>query len=108
MDISNLFGKLTDFKKKMEEAKEQLAEIEVTGEAGGGMVKVTANGNREILSVKFDQGLLDPKDPELLEDVICAAVNQAIKKADEEGQKKLSEMSMDLLPGGLNPGNFGL
>ena len=108
MNMADMFGKMTDIQKKMEEAKEQLHELEVEAQAGGGMVKVTANGNREITSIKIDKDLVDPNDTEMLQDIVVAGINQALKKAEEAGQEKMSEITKGMLPGGMDLGNLGL
>lgn len=108
MNMADMFGKLNDFQKKMQEAKEQLGSIEVEAEAGGGMVKVTANGNREVTSIKLDKDIVDPGDTEMLEDLIIAGVNQALKKAEEAGQEKMGEVTKGMLPGGMDLGSLGL
>ncbi len=108
MNMADMFGKLTDFQKKMEEVKEQLNHIEVEAEAGGGMVRVTANGNREVTSIKLDRDIVDPNDTEMLEDLIVAGINQAIRKAEEASQEKMAEITKGMLPGGLDLGNFGM
>ncbi len=108
MNMADMFGKLNDLQKKMEEAKEQLHMLEVEAEAGGGMVRVTANGNREITSIQLDKNIVDPNDTEMLEDIIIAGVNQALKKAEEASQQKMSEITSGMIPGGLDLSNFGL
>lgn len=108
MNMADMFSKLTDFQKKMEEAKEQLHQVKVEAEAGGGMVKVTANGNREVTAIKLDKDIIDPNDTEMLEDLIIAGVNQALKKAEDASQEKMSEITKGMLPGGMDPGSFGL
>lgn len=108
MNMADMFGRLTDFQKKMDQVKQELHLLEVEAEAGGGMVKITANGNREIISIKLDRDIIDPEDTEMLEDLIIAGVNQAIKKAEEAGQEKMSEITRGMLPGGMDLGQFGL
>ncbi len=108
MNMADMFGKLTEFQKKMDEVKEQLNQLEVEAEAGGGMVKVIANGNREITSIKLDRDIIDPNDTEMLEDLIIAGINQALKKAEEASQDKMAEVTKGMLPGGLDLGNLGM
>ena len=108
MNMADMFGKVTELQKKMEEAKEQLHQIEVEAESGGGMVRVTANGNREITSIKLDKDVVDPNDPEMLQDLIVAGINQALKKAEDAGQQKMSEMTKGMLPGGMDLSSLGL
>ena len=90
--------------KKMEEMRRELKERVVEGSSGGGMVTAKMNGRQELLSVKIDPEVVDPKDVEMLEDLVVAAVNQASKKSQE-----LYEQEMAKLTGGLNiPGLPGL
>lgn len=111
-NMADLFGKITEMQSKMTEMQSQLKDVIVEAESGGGMVKVKANGAREILSVKMDREAIDPSDTELLEDLIVAAVNKALAKADEAAKEKMQGLSKDLLPGGGFPGfdlsRFGL
>jgi len=108
MNMADMFGKLTEFQKKVDEAKRQLSELEVEADAGGGMVRVTANGNREITSIKLDKDIVDPNDTEMLEDLIIAGINQAIKKAEEAAQDKMADVTKGMLPGGFDLGNLGM
>lgn len=99
-DMMKQFAKM---QRKMEEIQGELAEKEVEGSAGGGMVKVRANGKQDILSIKIEPEVVNPDDVEMLEDLVLSAVNQAREKAAE-----LQAQSMSALTGGLNiPGlNF--
>lgn len=83
--------------KQMMEVQEDMGKRTVEGTAGGGMVKVVANGRQEILSVKIDPEVVDPEDVELLEDLIVAAIANATENA-----KTMMESEMGkLLPGGM-------
>lgn len=108
MNMADMFGKLTEFQKKVDEVKRQLNELEVEAEAGGGMVRVTANGNREITSIKLDKDIVDPNDIEMLEDLVAAGINQALKKAEEAAQDKMADVTKGMLPGGFDIGNLGM
>jgi len=108
MNMADMFGKLTEMQKKVDEVKRQLSELEVEAEAGGGMVRVTANGNREITSIKLDKDIVDPNDIEMLEDLIAAGINQALKKAEEAAQDKMADVTKGMLPGGFDLGNLGM
>ncbi|MDX1617526.1 MAG: YbaB/EbfC family nucleoid-associated protein [Balneolaceae bacterium] len=103
-NMADMFGKFSELQSKMEEAQEELKKIEVEAEAGGGMVKVTANGKREILGIKLDEDVIDPDDAEMLEDLVVAGVNKALEKAEEAAQKKMQDTYKDMLPGGGIPG----
>lgn len=111
-NMADMFGKFADMQKKMKEAQDRLSEITVEAEAGGGMVKVKANGNREVISIDVDKDAIDPEEKEMLEDLVVAGVNKALEKAEEAGKQKMQELYKDMLPGGGLPGmdlsKFGL
>jgi len=89
---------------KVKEAQEKLGEVTVEANAGGGMVKVKANGKRELLSIDIDKDVIDPEDKEMLEDLIVAGVNKALEKAEEAGKQKMQDVYKDMMPGGGIPG----
>lgn len=99
-----MFGKFSELQSKVQEAQQELEKIEVEAEAGGGMVKVTANGKRKVLSIQLDKDVIDPEEEEMLEDLIVAGVNKALEKAEEAAQKKMQEAYKGLIPGGGIPG----
>lgn len=103
-NMADMFGKFSELQSKVEEAQKELEKLEVEAEAGGGMVKVTANGKRKILSVKLDKDVIDPEDAEMLEDLVVAGVNKALEKAEEAAQEKMQETYKNMLPGGGIPG----
>ncbi len=82
--------------------QQRMAELRVEGSAGGGMVKATMNGHKELLSVSIDKEAVDPNDVDMLQDLVVAAVNEASRKVDEEMQNQLGTMT-----GGMKiPGLF--
>lgn len=83
--------------KKMEEVQRELKERIVETSSGGGMVNVQANGKQEILNIKIDPEVVDPTDVQMLEDLVLAAVSQALKKSQEMHQEEMSKIT-----GGLN------
>lgn len=86
----------------MARLQEELGNVTVEGQAGGGAVKVVANCHQELVSVKIDQNAVDPDDPELLEDLVLTAVNEALRKARETAARE-----MEKITGGLKiPGLF--
>lgn len=99
-----MFGKISEMQQKMEEVQQELEKLEVEAEAGGGMVKVTANGKRKVLSIKLDKDVIDPDDAEMLEDLVVAGVNKALEKAEEASKEKMQETYKGMLPGGGIPG----
>jgi len=82
--------------------QQQMEALRVEGTAGGGMVRATMNGQKELLGVVIDKEAVDPSDVEMLQDLVVAAVNEAARKVDEELQK-----SMGAMTGGMKiPGLF--
>jgi nucleoid-associated protein EbfC len=84
----------------LKRAQEEIAKIEVVGESGGGMVRVTMNGRHEVRRVEIDRKML-ADDPEMTEDLIAAAINDAVNKVATESQKHMSDVAggMNLPPG---------
>lgn len=78
--------------RKLQEAQEQLAEEEVTGTAAGGMVEVTLKGNKTPVAITIKPEAVDPDDVEMLEDMVLAALNEAMKEADELSQELLGPL----------------
>jgi DNA-binding YbaB/EbfC family protein len=82
-DLNALMQQAQALQEKMQQAQEKLGSITVTGSSGGGMVVVTANGKGEIQKVQIDKQAVDPRDVPMLEDLVLAAVNGALKAAQE-------------------------
>lgn len=85
--------------RQMEETTKELEEKEVTATAGGGAVEVTVSGKKEVVKVKLAEEVVDPDDIEMLEDLIMAATNEALRKIEE-----ISQQSMAKITGGLGGG----
>jgi len=82
--------------------QQRMSELRVEGSAGGGMIKASMNGHKELLGVTIDKEAVDPNDVEMLQDLVVAAVNEASRKVDEEMQGQLGAMT-----GGMKiPGLF--
>ena len=97
-DYNRSFEGQEALQKKQEELKKQTVDVSV----GGGAVSLTMNGEKQITALKIAKDAIDPEDPEMLEDLITTAVNEAGKKADEMVQKSMSEVTGGLgLPGGM-------
>jgi len=85
-----------------EQMQQRMSELRVEGSAGGGMVKATMDGHKNLLSVSIEKEAVDPNDVEMLQDLVVAAVNEAARKVDEEMQGQLGAMT-----GGMKiPGLF--
>ena len=101
-NMSNVVKQAQKMQEEMERVQAELEDKTVEAKAGGGMVTVTANGKKEILSIKINPEAVDPEDVETLEDLVMVAVNDAIKQADE-----MMAEGMSAVTGGLNiPGLF--
>jgi hypothetical protein len=100
-NMNNLMKQAQRMQKQMEEAQKELEEQEITATAGGGAVEVTVSGKREITKVKLSEEVVDPDDIEMLEDLIMAAANEALRKVEEA-----SQASMSRITGGIGGGMF--
>ena len=87
--------------KQMEKVQEELKDMKFESSAGGGAVKVTVNGEQDVLEVKINKNVADPEDIEMLEDMVLVAVNDAIKQSKYEAKNKLAGVT-----GGLNIPGF--
>jgi len=97
--MGNLMKQAQEMQKKMQAAQEEVAKMEVVGEAGGGLVSVVMTGKHELARVSIDDSLMDDK--EMLEDLVAAAVNSAVRKVEESSQEKMGGLTagIDLPPG---------
>ena len=100
-NLSNLMKQAQQMQENFQKAQEELANMEVTGEAGAGLVKVVMTGRHDMRRVSIDPSLMT-EDKEMLEDLITAAVNDAVRKIEKTSQDRLSGMTAGLnLPGGF-------
>ena len=96
-NLGNLMKQAQEMQTKMQEMQDRLADIEITGESGAGMVSVTLNGKSEMRGIKIDPSLFNSEDAEVVEDLIMAAFNDAKGKAEQHMQEQMAEVT-----GGLN------
>jgi DNA-binding YbaB/EbfC family protein len=100
MDLNKMMKQVQQLQSEMMEAQEKLKDEIVEASAGGGMVKVKMTGDLELRELKIDPEAIDPEDPEVLEDMVTAAVNEALRSAQELAQSKLGGAAGGLgLPG---------
>ena len=104
MDMNQLFQQVGQMQEEMQKAQAELANETVEATAGGGMVTVVANGAGEIKQIKIDPKAIDPDDPEMLEDMILAAVNEAVRSAQSLMESKLGGLAGGALGGLGLPG----
>lgn len=98
-NMANLMKQAQRMQRQMEDGQKELETKEFTAAAGGGAVQVTVNGKKEILGVKLSQEVVDPEDVEMLQDLMVAAANEALRKADEANAELMNRMT-----GGLGGG----
>lgn len=101
-NMNNLMKQAQKMQKQMEENQKALEEKEFTAAAGGGAVEVTISGKKEVRRVKLAEEVVDPDDIEMLEDLIMAATNEALRQVEEETSSMMSKMTGGL--GGLGGG----
>ncbi|HEY9576500.1 MAG TPA: YbaB/EbfC family nucleoid-associated protein [Pseudobacillus sp.] len=92
-NMQNMMKQMQKMQKKMAEAQEELSVKEFEGTAGGGMVTVKISGQKEILDVLIKEEAVDPDDVEMLQDLVLAATNDALKKVDEETNKTMGQFT---------------
>lgn len=92
-NMANLMKQAQKMQRQMQEAQKEIEEIELTTTSGGGAVSVTVSGNKEITKIKLDEAVVDPEDIEMLEDLIVAAVNEALRAIDKKSQEKMSGLT---------------
>ena len=101
-NMNNLMKQAQRMQRQVEETTKELEEKEYSASAGGGAVTVTVSGKKEVLSVKLAEEVVDPDDIEMLQDLIVAATNEALRKMEEESQAAMSKLTGSL--GGLGGG----
>lgn len=101
-NLNQLLKQAQQMQAKMQEAQEQLAKMTVTGESGAGMVRVEMNGRHDVKRVSLDNSLLK-EEKEVLEDLIAAAINDAVRKVEKVSREKLTNLTAGIqLPPGFD------
>jgi len=100
MNMNNLMKQAQKMQKQMTVLKEELDQRTLESSAGGGAVKVTVNGKKELVDITISPDAVDPDDVEMLQDLILTAVNEAIRQADEMVNNEMGKLGAGL-PGGL-------
>jgi DNA-binding YbaB/EbfC family protein len=94
-NLGNLMKEAQKMQQKMQEAQQQLTELVVMGESGGGMVRVKMNGRHDVTEVKLNPSLMD-EDIEMLEDLCAAAINDAVRKIEKASKEKIASLTAGL------------
>jgi DNA-binding YbaB/EbfC family protein len=94
-NLGNLMKEAQKMQQRMQEAQQQLSQLVVSGESGGGMVRIEMNGRHDVTNVKINKTLLE-EDVEMLEDLVAAAVNDAVRKVEKASKEKISQLTAGL------------
>ena len=94
---------MTNFCQKIENVQNELDDLHINGESGGGLVKATVNGKMELLDMSLQDDILE-EDKEMIEDLIISAVNNALSKAQEESQNRMNSVTGGMMSGMKIPG----
>ena len=97
-NMSKLLKQAQDVQKQIEQVQNQLSDMIIESEAGGGMVKVKVNGKQEVLELSIDQNTLE-EDKEVIEDLIVSALNKALSKAQSDSQDKMNRVTGGMMSG---------
>ncbi|GAB0150860.1 MULTISPECIES: YbaB/EbfC family nucleoid-associated protein [Marinobacterium] len=98
--MGNLMKQAQKMQEDMQKAQEEIARAEVQGESGAGLVRITMNGRHDVKAVQIDESLME-EEKEILEDLIAAAVNDAVRKVEQNTQDKMSKITSGM---GMPPG----
>ena len=102
MDMSSIIKQAQEMQSKMSDIQEKLAQKQITGSAGGGMVSVTVNGKGEVLSMSIEKEILNPQEIEMVQDLIVAATNDALRRARELGSQEMGHLTGGMKIPGLS------
>ncbi|MCI0495250.1 MAG: YbaB/EbfC family nucleoid-associated protein [bacterium] len=111
LGLGAIFKQAQKLQEDISRIKQELASMKVIGSSGGGMVEVTANGRQQILNIKIEKDVINPDDSEMLEELIAAAVNQALERSSELANEEMSKATGGILsnmPEGLKIPGIGL
>lgn len=97
MNMQQMMRQAQKMQKELRKAQQEIAEMTFEGTAGGGMVTAVARGDKSIESLTINPDVVDPEDVEMLQDMVCAAVNEALRGVDQMGSARMSSVT-----GGLN------
>ncbi len=100
-DMMGMLGKVKDFQAKIKEAQESLANISEQAEAGAGMVKVSVNGHKKLVSLEIDPDLIKIEDKEMLQDLIVAATNKAMEAIEDKIKERMQSATQGMIPPGI-------
>lgn len=96
--MNNLMGKMQEMQEKMKKAQENLVNITTTAEMGGGMVKATVNGKREVIALEIDDSILSKEEKEMVQDLTIAAINRALQDIEPKIKEEMAKSTQGVIP----------
>ena len=100
-NMNNMMKQVQKMQQEMNKAQNELDDVRVEATSGGGVVKAVANGKKQILDISISPEAVDPEDVEMLQDLVLAAVNEALKKSEDTMKEKMSKVTGGVDPSGL-------
>jgi DNA-binding YbaB/EbfC family protein len=98
LDMMNMMGKVKEVQARLRQAQDNLVNVKATGESGGGMVKATVNGKKQLVLLDIDPSILKAEDRTMVQDLVVAAVNKALDEADILAREELKKSTEGILP----------
>ena len=98
IDMMKMLGKMKEVQAKIKEAQDNLVNITVTGESGGGMVKAIVNGKKQVVQLEIDNDIVNAEDKIMMQDLIIAAINKGLEEADILAKEELKKSTAGLVP----------
>lgn len=99
-NMNSMMKKVQKMQQEMARTQQEIEEKEFSSTAGGGVIEAVVNGKKEVVKIKIDEDVVDPEDTEMLEDLVVAAINDALKKSDEYSQKEMGKLTGNInIPG---------
>ena len=98
LDMINMMGKVKEMQERLRKAQDNLANIQTTGESGGGMVKATVNGKKQLVLLEIDPSIMKAEDRTMVQDLVVAAVNKALDEAEILAKEELKKSTDGILP----------
>jgi DNA-binding YbaB/EbfC family protein len=92
-NFDQLLQQAQSMQEQMQKAQQELVELQIVGEAAGGLVKITMNGRHDVAKVYIDNSLIVDEDKEMIEDLVAAAINDAVRKIEENSRKKIASLA---------------
>ena len=96
--MSNMFGKMREMQTKLKEVQDNLDNITAEGESGGGMVKAIVNGRKKVISVHIEDSLMSPDDKEMVQDLVVAAINNALENVEAKSSDEIKKTTEGMIP----------